>query len=435
MNIQEKINKFFIEQSQSKMRLFENIFSLFLLQGANYLLPLITVPYLVRILGPEKFGLIVFAQAFMQYFVIVTDYGFNLSATKQISINRDNQRRIGETFSAVMIIKLVLLLVSFFVMNLIILAIPRFSDDWNVYYIVFIAAIGSVLFPIWFFQGIQQMRYITMVNLATRIITTIAIFTFIRNQSDYIVFAIIQSLGGILAGIIALWIVISRYPYVLVVPSLSRIVEEVKNGWYVFLSTAAISLYTASNVFILGLLTNNTIVGYYSAAEKIVRPLVGLIGPISQSVYPHISALVVNSPTKALTFIRKCIFRLGTASFIISVLLLLGAEDIVDLILGEQYIQTVNIIRVMSFLPFIICLSNMFGIQTMLPFGFNKECSLLLISAGVINIILIIPLTITFSAIGTAISVVVTEIYVTLTMYILLIRKGIKLIKVNRWLI
>lgn len=414
--------------SHDKRKLIKNIFSLFVLQGANYLLPLVTIPYLVRVLGPDKFGLIAFAQAFIQYFVIFTDYGFNLSATRQIAIDRCNSEKVAKIFSAVLLAKVGLLVISFFIMVIIVFTVPRFSSEKDVFYLTFLTVIGSVLFPVWFFQGIEDMKYITVANLVSRIVTTGAIFLIVKEQSDYLIAVGVQAAGGLIAGTIALFLVLIKYPHLFVLPSGRHVLEELKNGWYVFISTAAISLYTASNTFILGMIVNNTVVGYFSAADKIVRAVLGLLGPVSQSIYPHISAMAAVSRERAVNFIKLCMFRIGGSAFVVSLALYLSAEILVNILLGQQYQQSIALVRIMSFVPFIVALSNVFGVQTMLAFGMNKAFSRVLIIAGLINMTVIIPLTLLFNAYGTAVSFVFTELFVTVAMYITLVRNGVNIL-------
>jgi PST family polysaccharide transporter len=380
--------KNFLGGTPTRKRLVENFFSLSFLQALNYLLPLITLPYLVRILGPEKFGLISFAQAFIGYFVILANYGFNLSATREISINRESKEKVSEIFSSVMVVKFFLGIVSFSILVLILAFIPRFGNDWIIYMFTFGMVLGNILFPVWFFQGMERMKYITILNIVSRGIFTICIFIFIRKMSDYIYVPLINSSGYLIAGALSLGVAFKNFGLKFTVPTIKSIKHQLREGWHIFISTISISLYTTSNIFILGLFTNNTIVGYYSAAEKIVRAVQGLLMPVSQTVYPYISKLATKSKQKALSFIRKLVVLVGIGSFIISLLFFILAGYIVNIFLGSQYQQSIIVLRILAFLPFIIGLSNIFGIQTMLTFNLKKAFSKILIAAGLLNIFL-----------------------------------------------
>jgi polysaccharide transporter, PST family len=208
--------------------------------------------------------------------------------------------------------------------------------------------------------------------------------------------------------------------------------HELKEGWHLFISTAAISLYTTSNTFILGLLTNNVSVGYYSAAEKLVNSVLGLLYPVSQAIYPYISRLVSDSKEGATIFIRKALILIGCGSFAASSGLFLFANLIVYFILGPHFSESVIVLRILAFLPFVIALSNVLGIQTMITFNMKKAFSNILISAGVINIVLAIILVPHFQHVGTAVGVMATETYVTAAMSFFLLKKGTLRVGCNR---
>ncbi len=418
-----------ITDTETKKRLLSNFFSLSILQGANYILPLITLPYLVRVLGPEKFGLIAFAQAFIQYFNILTDYGFKLSATREISIHREDKEKVSEIFSSVMIIKFALLILSFLIMTLIVFSFEKFKNNWLIYYLTFGMVIGQALFPIWFFQGMERMKYITILNITAKLIFTVSIFIFVHKVSDYIYVPFLNSLGFLVTGILAIHIVFKNFDTKFIFPNRYAIIHELKEGWYIFISTLAISLYTISNTFILGLFASNTVVGYYSGAEKIVKAVQGLLSPISQTIYPHINKLIYESRERGIKFLQKTVFLIGSLSFILSLLIFIFAKLIVLILLGNQYKESIIVLRILAFLPFIIALSNIFGIQTMLSFNYKKEFFNILMAAAIINIALALILAPLYRHIGVSISVLVSEIFVTLSMFLYLKRRGIEILE------
>ncbi|MEK3992215.1 flippase [Robertmurraya sp. FSL R5-0851] len=412
----------------SKKKLLENFFSLLFLQGFNFLLPLLTLPYLVRVLGPANYGVIAFALAFVQFFVIITDYGFNLTATRQISINRDNHSKLEEIYNSVLNSKLLIMVISFVGYFLIVTLVPRFSKDVELFLWAYGMVVGNVLFPVWFFQGMEKMKFISILNVISKLVFASGIFIFVQGKSDLILVPILQSIGFIVAGVIALFVIRLKFGVKYRLSSIESIRYQLKDGLDVFLSTVAISLYTISNTFILGLFTNNTIVGYYASAEKLINAATGLITPVSQTVYPHLNKLVIESKERALQFLKKMLYGISLVTGLVSIIIFFFSNHIVDIVLGPNYGESVVILKILAFLPLIIGLSNVFGVQTLLTFGFKKVFSRILIIASTLSVVLALILVPNFEVIGTAIGFVVTELFVTICMGCYLYNK-----KINLW--
>lgn len=410
----------------TRRHLTENIVSLGFLQSISYILPLMTLPYLVRLLGPDKFGLVVFSQAFIFYFVIITNYSFNYTATRDISINRNNKEKVSEIFCSAMIIKFGLLIFSLLLMSLIIFSVPRFYMNREVYFVSSLAAIGNMLFPSWFFQGMERIKYLTLLNICAKLLTVGAIFIFVKNPSDHLLAAWLLAAWPLVAGILAqLSILISkRIRYI--IPPRKILLKMTVEGWPVFLSTVTSSVYNDSTPLILGLLTNNTAVGIFVAAEKIVKAVQLSFTPIFQTIFPHISALAAQSRETAERFISRSIRWIAGLSLAASFGLLLAAGPLGMLILGQGYEQSIMLIRLMSFLPFISAINNMLGIQTMLTFGMNRLFCRILIAAALISIAIIVPLALSLGANGAAIALVLTEIFVMVSFAISLKKRGFR---------
>jgi len=412
----QMIEKF--KKSEDAKRLFSNFISLTILQGTNYLLPLLTLPYLVRVLGPEKYGLIVFAQAFIQYFNILTDYGFNLSATREVSIHRENKEKIFEIFSSVMIIKLGLLTLSFLIMTVVVFSFEKFRKDWSVYYLTFGVVIGQVLFPVWFFQGMERMKYITFLNILAKLIFTVAIFVFIHKASDYIYVPLINSLGFIVAGILALWIVFRNFGISFKIPSISEIKRELKEGWYIFISTIGISFYRNFNTFILGLFTNNLIVGYYAIAEKILKAIQGLQVPVGQALFPFLSKEFKKFKSKqSIEFLFKNLKIILFGYSILFVLSFLFSKQIIKLISGKIIENSILDFRILSFIIVIGGLNYYFGILGLVTLGYSRKFMESTLIAGTFNIILAVILIPFLKDIGASISLLLSEFLLFILIY------------------
>jgi len=404
--------------------LIENIFSLSFIQFLNYLFPFITFPYLVRVLGVEKFGLINFSTAFIGYFILITNYGFNISAVRLVSIHRDEKQKLNELISSVYIIKIILFVISVLIFILVSLSIETFRTEFQLYAFTFLSVIGNIFLPVWFYQGIEKTKYVAVVTLLIRTIWVIAIFLFVKESGDYILLALLNSLQSIMIGLILFGLLFRKFGVKFSISSFEIIKEQLKDGGMIFISSCAISLYTISNTFILGLLTSNTIVGYFAAADKIRQAIQNFLFPFTQAMYPHVSKLFNESKLLAKKFVMKSLKYIGGFSFLISFMTFIFAKQLVLILVGENYLQSVNVLRIISFLPFIIYLSNLFGIQTMLNLKFNKEFTLIISLAALVNIalsFLLIPL---WNEVGSAVAVLLTEIVVTGSIFLFLSKKG-----------
>lgn len=421
-----------IFKSKEYKRILENMISLTGLQFASYILPLITLPYLTLVLGPEKFGLTQYAISLITYFQFFTDYGFNLSATRELAICRDDNQKISQIFSSVMFIKLCLCILSFIILLLIVMFIPKFNEDSYVYILTFGMVIGYMLFPTWLFQGLEYMRYTSILNIIGKIVFTVLIFIFIHDATDYMLVPLINSLGYILVGILGIYIALTKFNIKITIPSIRDIKYHLREGWYVFISTIAINMYTTTNTFLLGLLTNNTLVGYYSIAEKIILAVNGLLNPISQALYPFISRTVkTDDKTRSIEFIRKITKIMTLVGIVLSAGLFIFAKPIILLLFGQSYVNSVIILQIISIVPLAVSLSTVFGVETMLTFNYKKAFTSIVMIGGIIDIVLGIILITLMKEIGIAISFATTEIFITIAMFIFLQRKGIKIINRN----
>lgn len=407
--------------NEEKKRFLGNFFSLAVLQGLNYILPLLSLPYLVRVLGAEKFGLLAFATAVIGYFIVLTDYGFNFTATREVALYRENNEKLNEIFSSVMTIKFFLLVISFLILIVLVCFFDKFSLDPALYFLTFGTVLGQVLFPIWFFQGIEQMKYITIINIVAKFLFLIAIFIFVKNASDYYLVPLLTSLGAILASCYSLYLIYQKFNIKFKVQNIYVVASYLRGGVHLFLTSTLSNLLTSSGTIILSFVSNNTIVGYYSASEKLFRAIVGLFSPVTQALYP-ISCTKVSQKNLAKPYIKKLFIIIGGVALILSLIIFFFSKPIVNLIYGKEFINYSYVLAIMMIWLFFGVINNIIGIQYLTAMRKDRIYTYSFMVAASVTVLLNFFLIPHFMINGILISMIFGEILLTVCMSTLILR-------------
>lgn len=400
--------------NQTNKVILSNFVSLLSLQTVNILLPLITFPYLVKVLGIEKYGLIIFAQAFSSYFLILTEYGFNLSGTRKISLNKNKKNKLNNYFNSILQAKILLTLLSLFLVLIVVFSFEKFYQDKYLYLLTFSCVFGSTLFPVWFFQGIEKMKQITILNFISKSVFTILILVFVNNPNDYLLVPAFQSFGFLLIGFISIYIIKFKYGIKLKTSSFKSIFIELKEGIYIFLSNISTNMYSATGVLVLGFIGNEIIVGIYGVAEKLIRIITSLFYPLSQAIYPRAVYLVSINKQKAFYFLKKIIVVVFSSSLLITFLSLSFGELMISLIVEEYLIETLNVFKYLSPLLIVLPISIILFHNTLLSFKLDRFFLIIYLIGSITNLILLYILLFIFDLkeIGVVISLLICEFLV-----------------------
>jgi PST family polysaccharide transporter len=399
----------------------QNALALYSVQFAEYVVPLITIPYVARVLQPEGWGMVVYAQNFAGWMVLLLEYGFGYSATREIARRRDDPDRHAEVARGVLGANTLLLLPCVVAACVARFAVPAFRENQAFLWLALAIAVAQGLRPFWYFLGTERVKFPAMLNGLGRLCVAAGIFQFVKSPVHaWRMLALQACMGGVVTVILAAQmyrtIAFRR-------PALEPSMAAFKAGWTIFLSGSAVSLYTMANTFILGLFVSPAGVAFYGGAERIVLLVVGLMTPFSQALYPRMVHLATNDREKALGVVRMGLIFFGAVGAVTSAVLISTAPWVIGLLYGPSYRPAVAVLRVASLIIPCVAVTNIVGMQWMLPFGMDRVFNRIVVCAGVINIILALILAPRFGPIGTAWSVVASQAFVATSMFVTLMRQ------------
>jgi len=402
-----------------------NIAFLYILQGVAYLVPLVTLPYLSRVLGVEHFGLFGIAFGVVSVMTLITDWGFFLTATQQVARHSHDPEILRHILWDTYWARLGLGAVSFLGLGIVMAVVPSIGGLGVVMLAAAVQVLTSMLSVGWFLQGLERMGALVTSSIAGRVLSIPLLVLLVHKPSDVALATLIPGLCNLIPAAVSLYIAgrfVPLFPVRFDVPGMWR---QLRAGAQLFLTMSAVSLYTQSTVLILSALSATSEVGLYHGADRIRRAVQTLmIGPVSTALFPRINNLLERDRVAARQLMWRMLIGQGGGTFVVSVVMYVAAPWGVPLALGQTFSAAVLVVQWFAPIPFLVCLNNVLGVNVMLPLGMKSEVTAIVTASAAINLVAMVLLCPTHGAVGAAISATLTETFVTAAMGVVVFRRS-----------
>ena len=387
-------------RSLPEKALVRNTAALYAVQFCRKLLPLVSVPFLARILGPAGWGRVAFVQAFGDLMVVLIEFGFNLSATRDVARERDNPDTCRDVVSGVLGAQVVLAAAAVFAAVVAAIVVPDLRNDPKLLASGILYGLAQGLMPLWFYQGLERMGIVAALEISGKLAGLAGLLLFVRSPQDGWKVLLLQALPPALCAVAGF--LLARKFIAFRMPTRALVVDAIRRGWPMFLFRSGIGLCAMANTLVLGLCAPPVIVGYYAAADKISRAVSGLLTPIREALYPRLSHLVRRSEADAARLAWPIAIVTVIGGLFLGLGLYVFAPKLLTILMGPQFAPAVPVLRVLATLPLVLAITESVGLQWLLPRGKDGVVNQAFLTVGVLNLLLAAILAPRYAHIGMA---------------------------------
>lgn len=372
---------------------FKNFTYLSILNGLNIVLPLLVIPYLTNVIGVAHYGVYAYILVLVQNINVVTQYGFQFSATKKISQNRDDHSFLEQYCSNI-------LCARFLVATLciaLVLALSHWALDTSDRFFMFLTAIGmiygDVFIPTWLFQGLERMKYMTIVNASSKILFTILIFVVVIRPEDYEYIMLLNSLGFLLAAILSMVLVRKQFKIRLPKPRMKEVFSELRESLSLCFSMIGIDLYRNMNVVVLNFFVSDAAMGVYALAERVIKAAQSFITPVSQALFPHMSLKIKQEGVgKSMALLRRAAIFLFILTMVVALVIFFCGDFLVSLV-GKDFSEIKPLMNWMYPVLIFGCMNFLLGFVGLVNLNQQKYFFFAVFISGTISLGLLFWLT------------------------------------------
>ncbi|MEG1433491.1 MULTISPECIES: flippase [Eubacterium] len=409
-----------------KSSLVRNGVWLYVLQIFQTVIPLFTLPYVTRVLGVDGYGMFSIALNLILYIQVLVEYGFNLSGTRKIALSSSEE--ISEIYSDIQTSKIYLCILSLITIFILFIYSTYDHSQKMCLILLFFLILGVTFQQTWLFQGLQKMKFITLINVFSRLVSVVLIFIFIHDSQDVYLYCILYSSTYVISGIVSLIVVNREFGIAYHFSPLIKVWYELKDGFSLFMTSAMSKIVTGFGITVLGFFATNEDVGIYSAMQKIPYVLIMFFTPISQVLFPYISKQFSIDRSRGVKIAKNLFVILLVIMGAICFFIAIFAKILVPIIFGDDYAQGVTLIYVLLPWALISILNNVLGIQTLVACGFNKEYSKIFSVNIIVTIVLNVFFGKIYGSMGVAMATLIAEstLMICLALFIWVKRETIK---------
>lgn len=394
----------------------KNFLALGISQIANFILPILTMPFLIEKIHPEGYGKVQFAYTSLLLLGFLVDFSHNITAPREIAVNNLNPIKLQLIINKIFTTRLFLAIVSLLILCILLLTVPKYGEEWIMYLLGSTMVFGFAFQSTWFFQGIEQMNYIAYSNIVGKLITLALIFLLVNKPAQYIYVPFFWGIGNLITALLLIVVMIKRFHFI---PSFQTdfILSELKDGFAVFISNISVIIYMNVGTVLLGFYISDSQLGMYSISERIVMASRQVLSVFSQVIYPTVCKLSLNSFKEVLTYLKKMFVPFLMMVTLGCICLYTFSSFWIVVIAQHDYEVSSTFLKQMSVIPLIVCL-NIPAYQLLIAYNIKSGFTYIMIIGAFIFIALNLILDNLFREQGAIWSIIITETLITITLYI-----------------
>jgi len=406
--------------------LFVNITSLGLLQIANYVLPILIIPFITRALGADFFGKASYAQNIIAYLTIIINYGFEYSATQDIALHKDDKSKLTSIFWTVIRFKSILLIISFAILGILYFTFSKVNEDPLLYFYAALINIGFVMFPTWFFQGIEKMKDMAIFSFIIKLSGAVLVIWMINTPADYQNYILILSLSYVLVGIISFVYVVEKYDLNFK-HKRDKVLNNkvIKKGAPIFLNNIFVCLYSITGMTIIGIYLTDKDIGLYAVVYKIIMAVTMILStPVNTALFPMVSKKFNESVSEGFSFLKKTIITFLVIGIIVGFFIFITAPYIIQFFWESKSEEAIFLLRLFSPLPCLVTIASLLTVQGLYGLQMQKYAPVMGATVGICSVALGLILIPVIGVMGAVISCLIAEtLEIIIALFLLIKRK------------